>query len=66
MVDKVEESSYDLALLTRRERDWLLGKVKVSRDYENHMRHRIKRKLEIFSSNEAAATYWTRFDNENK
>ncbi|MGC2426105.1 MAG: hypothetical protein WA421_03650, partial [Nitrososphaeraceae archaeon] len=48
----VEEASYGLALLTRRERDWLLGKIKVSRDYENHMRHRIKRKLEIFSSNE--------------
>jgi hypothetical protein len=32
MVDKVEESSYDLALLTRRERDWILGKVKVSRE----------------------------------
>ena len=48
----VEEPSYDLALLTRRERDWILGKVKVSRDYENHMRHRIKRKLEIFSSKE--------------
>jgi hypothetical protein len=48
----VEEPSYDLALLTRKERDWILGKVKVSRDYENHMRHRIKRKLEIFSSKE--------------
>jgi hypothetical protein len=46
------EEPYDLALLTRTERDWLLGKIKVSRDYENHMRHRIKRKLEIFNSKE--------------
>lgn len=35
-----------VALLTRREIDWLLGKI--SRDYENHLRHRIRRKLKIF------------------
>jgi hypothetical protein len=52
IVDKEESEANEIALLIRKERDWLLGKIKVSKDYQNHLRHRIKRKLEIFWSKE--------------
>jgi hypothetical protein len=42
----------DLALLTRKEKDWLVGKIEVSKDYENHLRHRIRKKLDIFWNKE--------------
>ena len=42
----------DLALLTRKERDWLLGNVIISKDYENHLRHRIRKKLDVFWNKE--------------
>ena len=52
IVNKEESKANKVALLTRKERDWLLGKIEVSKDYQNHLRHRIRRKLEIFWSKE--------------
>jgi hypothetical protein len=47
-----DEPSNNLALLTKAERDWLLGRLNVSNDYQNHLRQRIKKKLQVFSSEE--------------
>jgi hypothetical protein len=47
-----DEPSNGVALLTKTERDWLLGKLNISNDYQNHLRSRIKRKLQIFSREE--------------
>jgi hypothetical protein len=52
IVDKEQSEANEIALLTRKERDWLLGKIEVSKDCQNHLRHRIRRKLEIFWSKE--------------
>jgi hypothetical protein len=52
IVNKEQSEANEIALLTRKERDWLLGKIEVSKDYQNHLRHRIRRKLEIFWSKE--------------
>jgi hypothetical protein len=43
-----DEPSNNLALLTKAERDWLLGRLNVSNDYQNHLRQRIKKKLKFF------------------
>lgn len=39
-------------LLTRSEREWLLGNIQVSSDYERQMRSRIKRRLQTFQDKE--------------
>jgi hypothetical protein len=42
----------DFALLTRREKDWMLGNITVSNAIQRDIRYRIRRKLEIFCSEE--------------
>ncbi|HEY9386264.1 MAG TPA: hypothetical protein VIP70_04445 [Nitrososphaeraceae archaeon] len=47
MVDKEQDEANEIALLIRKEKDWLIRKIGL-KDYQNHLRHRIRRKLEIF------------------
>jgi hypothetical protein len=48
MVDK--EGHFDkLGLLTRRESEWLLGKIDVSKAYEYRLRSGIRKKLQTFA-----------------
>jgi hypothetical protein len=42
----------EFALLTRREKDWVLGNITVSKDVQRDIRYRIRRKLEILCSEE--------------
>jgi hypothetical protein len=42
----------EFALLTRREKDWILGNITVSKDVQRDIRYRIRRKLEILCSEE--------------
>ena len=41
-----------LALLTRKEKEWLLGRVKVSNTIKRDLKYRIRKKLEIFKKQE--------------
>jgi hypothetical protein len=41
-----------LALLTRKEKEWLLGGVKVSNTIKRDLKYRIRKKLEIFKKQE--------------
>ena len=38
----------EVALLTKSEREWLLDKIKVSKDYEYRIKSDIKRKMQTF------------------
>ena len=38
----------NIALLTRKERDWLLGKLDLSKSYEYRLKSTIKKKLQTF------------------
>jgi hypothetical protein len=49
---KDEYNFNDLALLTRKEKEWLLGKVQVSNTIKRDLRYRIRKKLEIFQNQE--------------
>jgi hypothetical protein len=51
MVQK-EKGPEDFALLTRKERDWLLGKIQVSKTIERDLRYRIRKKIEILQNQE--------------
>lgn len=42
------QSSRELALLTRKERDWLLGNLDLSKPYEYRLKSSIKRKIRTF------------------
>jgi hypothetical protein len=50
MTQKQGES--DFTLLTRREKDWILGKLKVSKSMQRDIRYRIRKKIEIFQNEE--------------
>jgi hypothetical protein len=41
-------ASQNIALLTRKERDWLLGKIDLSKSYEYRLKSSIKKKLQAF------------------
>jgi hypothetical protein len=41
-----------LALLTRKEKEWLLGRVQVSNTIKRDLKYRIRKKLEIFQNQE--------------
>jgi hypothetical protein len=41
-----------LALLTRKEKDWLLGRVQVSNTIRRDLKYRIRKKIEIFQNQE--------------
>ncbi len=49
---QMEYDSIDIALLTRKEKDWLLGKVQVSNPTKRDLKYRIRKKLEIFQNQE--------------
>jgi hypothetical protein len=49
VIDKEERESDDIALLTRKERDWLLGKTDVSKPYEYRLRSSIRKKIQILT-----------------
>ena len=51
MVEK-EKDPDDVALLTRKERDWLLGKMQVSKAMRRDLRYRIRKKIEILQNQE--------------
>jgi|SRR5215216_1882869 len=38
----------NIAILTRNERDWLLGKLDLSKSYEYRLKSRIKKKIQTF------------------
>ena len=38
----------NIALLTRKERDWLLGKLDLSKSYEYRLKSSIKKKIQTF------------------
>jgi hypothetical protein len=40
------------ALLTRREKDWIVGKISVSKTIERDIRYRIRKKIEILHNEE--------------
>jgi hypothetical protein len=42
----------DFALLTRREKDWILGKIKVSKTMQRDIRYRIRKKVEVLQNEE--------------
>ncbi len=44
----VERSSIKLGLLTRKERDWLLGDINVSKPYEYRLKNGIRKNLQTF------------------
>ena len=48
----LEQTGYcdnkNIALLTRKERDWLLGKLDLSKSYEYRLKSTIKKKLQTF------------------
>ena len=46
------KSLSDFALLTRREKDWILGNITVSKAMQRDIRYRIRRKLDILWSEE--------------
>jgi hypothetical protein len=48
-MDKEERESDEIALLTRKERDWLLGKTDVSKPYEYRLRSSIRKKIQILT-----------------
>ncbi|MFL6359515.1 MAG: hypothetical protein ACJ72V_09280 [Nitrososphaeraceae archaeon] len=50
MTQKQGES--DFALLTRREKDWILGKLKVSKSMQRDIRYRIRKKIGILQNEE--------------
>jgi hypothetical protein len=48
-----EECDFNaLALLTRKEKEWLLGRVQVSNTIKRDLKYRIRKKLEIFQKHE--------------
>jgi hypothetical protein len=49
IVDKEESEANEIALLTRKERDWLLGKTDVSKPYEYRLRSSIRKKIQILT-----------------
>jgi hypothetical protein len=49
VMDKEERESDEIALLTRTERDWLLGKTDVSKPYEYRLRSGIRKKIQILT-----------------
>ena len=48
-----EECDFNaLSLLTRKEKEWLLGRVQVSNTTRRDLKYRIRKKLEIFQNQE--------------
>jgi hypothetical protein len=66
MVNKVEGRSDDLALLTRKERDWLLGKIEASKAMQRDLRYRIRKKIEILQNQEIPLLVDNGFFESNK
>ena len=56
----------DFALLTRRERDWLLGKINVSKAMQRDLRYRIRKKIEILQNQELPLLVDNGFFESNK
>jgi hypothetical protein len=42
----------DLALLTKREKDWILGNITISKAIQRDIRYRIRRKIQVLFSKE--------------
>jgi hypothetical protein len=59
MTQKKGES--DFALLTRREKDWILGKIKVSKAMQRDIRYRIRKKIEILQNEEVPLLLYNGF-----
>ena len=47
-----DKEKFEFALLTRREKDWILGKIKVSKAMQRDIRYRIRKKVEILQNEE--------------
>jgi hypothetical protein len=47
MVDKEQDEANEIILLTRKERDWLLGKIKVSKATNGISDIRLERNLNL-------------------
>jgi hypothetical protein len=52
MDDKLTKDSDDIALLTRKERAWLLGKIEVSNATKRDLLYRIRKKIGILYNQE--------------
>ncbi|MGI0001716.1 MAG: hypothetical protein ACRD42_01395 [Nitrososphaeraceae archaeon] len=52
MDDKLTKNSDDIALLTRKERAWLLGKIEVSNATKRDLLYRIRKKIGILYNQE--------------
>jgi hypothetical protein len=65
MVEK-EKGPDDFALLTRKERDWLLGKIDVSKAMQRDLRYRIRKKIEILQNQELPLLVNNGFFESNK
>jgi hypothetical protein len=65
MIEK-EKGSDDFALLTRKQRDWLLGKIQVSKAMQRDFRYRIRKKIEILQNQELPLLVDNGFFESNK
>lgn len=43
-----QRGCYDIALLTRKEKEWLLGNLDLSKSYEYKLKSSIKKKIQTF------------------
>jgi hypothetical protein len=50
--EQMQRGYYETALLTRKERDWLLGKLDLSKSYEYRLKSSIKKKIQTFVNRE--------------
>ena len=62
-----EECDFNaLALLTRKEKEWLLGRVQVSNTTRRDLKYRIRKKLEIFQNQEVPLLMQSGFFEDDK
>ena len=46
--EQLQRGYYEIALLTRKERDWLLGNLNLSKPYGYRLKSSIKKKIQTF------------------